>query len=573
MITYLLILIVASLGMSSFSAMTGILSFGHAAFIGLAAHLSALLTIPVAAKGMLLPDLPGWLAAVHMPIWASLIVTVAVVTLIGVVLGLPIARLGGSEAAIATLGLLLIVHAVVIASADYTRGSQAIYGVPRIKSIWAYFAAAAGAIFVTRYLAAARLGLLAQSIRENEPAAMSVGIRPVRVKWAVFAFSAAVSALAGVMLGHHLTVFSPKEFHFDLTFTLLVILILGGFSSVSGTVVGAVLVTALVEGLRRLEQSGIFADLMGQSVFGLTDVGLSIAVLWVLYRHNEGLFGHRELSDVIAGWRNTPPKLPEAAAIPEETQAPRELVVEGVSKAYGGVVAVDDVSFTLKTGEIVGLIGPNGSGKTTLLGCIAGTHTASTGTVKLGGHDLTHAAPYQIAEQGIGRTFQTIRLFARKSAIDNVVAAVAAARPQLSQQAAYAQAMGFLEMLWIGDLANRQAGTLAYGQQRRLEIARAMALRPAILLLDEPAAGMNEQESDDLMSILLSLRERFGVGILIVDHDLKLMMRLCERILVLNKGQLIAHGSPAEIRTNEHVLEAYMGRKATTETNNRELST
>ena len=232
-----------------------------------------------------------------------------------------------------------------------------------------------------------------------------------------------------------------------------------------------------------------------------------------------------------------------------------------MTKAYGGLVAVSEVSLELKVGEVLGLIGPNGSGKTTLLGCIAGTHEPTAGNIRIDRQDLTGLPAHVIARQGIGRTFQSIRLFAHLTAAENVMAALTQRWPQLGHEALLQRSLILLAELKIAELADRDAGTLSYGQQRRLEIARALALDPRFLLLDEPAAGMNESETEDLLGILGWLVRDRGLGLLVVDHDMQLIMRLCDRIAVLNKGQVIALGSAAEVQSSQAVREAYLGRR------------
>ncbi|MEZ5667918.1 MAG: branched-chain amino acid ABC transporter ATP-binding protein/permease [Alphaproteobacteria bacterium] len=560
--TNFLVMLTAALGFAAFSANSGVLSFGHAAFMGLAAHISALLTMPAAVKASALPDLPAFLAGVELPFLASLAVTVALVALLAFVVGIPICRLGGSEAAIATLGLLMIAYSVLVGARELTRGSQALYGIPQTVDIVVGLALAVAALFVVRGWRDSRWGLMLRAVREDEPAAMAIGIRPDRARLASWTLSGAVAALAGVMLGHFLTVFSPQEFYFDLTFAVLVMLIVGGFASTTGAVVGAVLVTVLIEILRRIEQSGLFEAIGIGQVFGLTEIGLSVAVLWVLYRHNDGLLGHRELTDLWPLRRRGPadPAAPPApAATGQDAPAGVGLVVRGMGKTYGGVVALDGVDMAVAPGEIVGLIGPNGSGKTTLLGCIAGTHEPTAGAVTADGTDLTGLAPYAVARRGIGRTFQTLRPFGRLTALDNVAAAVTAAGRVRGGRAQRAAARALLATFGIAGFADREARTLAYGQQRRLEIARAMALEPRYLLLDEPAAGLNDAESDDLLATLEGVRRRHGLGILIVDHDLRLIMRLCDRIVVLNKGGVIADGTPDQVRRDPAVRTAYLG--------------
>lgn len=233
------------------------------------------------------------------------------------------------------------------------------------------------------------------------------------------------------------------------------------------------------------------------------------------------------------------------------------LTVQNLTKDFVGLRAVDKVSLTLSQGEILGLIGPNGSGKTTSINVITGLMKPSGGRVRVGQVDITGWSPHKIARMGLARTFQTIKLFLSLTVLENVeVAAVSAG---LSRRQARQQAHTVLEELGIARLAHLPAGTLPYGEERRVEIARALARKPNFLLLDEPAAGLNEQESDALLETLAAIPARHGCGILIVDHDMRLMMRLCNRLHVLNYGQTIGEGTPEEIRRNSAVIEAYLG--------------
>lgn len=235
-------------------------------------------------------------------------------------------------------------------------------------------------------------------------------------------------------------------------------------------------------------------------------------------------------------------------------------VVEAVDvrKSFGGVHALRGVSLRLAEGELVGMIGPNGSGKTTFLNCLSGVFAPSAGDVRLDGESVAGAPIHRIASLGVVRTFQNIRLFSRMSVRRNVeVSALAAGRTP--RAAASDRARELLAELGLEELADRDAGTLPYGDQRRLEVARALAANPRFLLLDEPAAGMNEAESAELGAAIERIRSSRKCGILVVEHDLRLIMRVCERVAVLNEGRLISEGTPDEVRRDPAVIAAYIG--------------
>ncbi|TML63850.1 MAG: ABC transporter ATP-binding protein [Actinobacteria bacterium] len=228
-----------------------------------------------------------------------------------------------------------------------------------------------------------------------------------------------------------------------------------------------------------------------------------------------------------------------------------------VSKRFGGVHALRNVSLRLREGDVVGLIGPNGSGKTTFLNCLSGVFPPSTGRIALDGRPIPRRG-HAVARRGVVRTFQNIRLFGWLTALQNVeVGALGAGRARRGSSRRHA--LQTLAQLGIDRLADRYAGTLSYGDQRRLEIARALAAAPRFLLLDEPAAGMNEGESAELGAAVQAIRRERGCGVLVVEHDLRLIMRICDHVVVLNEGEVIASGSPGDVRTDPAVVAAYIG--------------
>lgn len=234
-----------------------------------------------------------------------------------------------------------------------------------------------------------------------------------------------------------------------------------------------------------------------------------------------------------------------------------------VSRSFSGLRALDAVDLEVATGQIVGLIGPNGSGKTTLLNVISGVLRPTAGRVLVGAVDISGWSASRVAHHGVSRTFQNIRLFGGMSVIENVEVGVVLAPDPPHGAGRRRAARAVLASIGLDTVADRIAGTLPYGIQRRVELARALASQPRFLLLDEPAAGMNEAESDGLMEVIARLRTEQDLGLLIVEHDLRLIMRLCDRITVLNEGHRISVGTPLEVRADPRVVEAYLGRRAT----------
>jgi len=248
------------------------------------------------------------------------------------------------------------------------------------------------------------------------------------------------------------------------------------------------------------------------------------------------------------------------------------LEMQNVEKFFGGVHAIDNFSVKLEHGKIHGLIGPNGAGKTTIFNNITGIYAPTSGKIFFNGQDITGTAPHKIAQLGIGRTFQNIRLFSNLSVIDNVIIAsnmdatynmvdsmFKTKKYKEREQFLREKAMGLLEVVGLQDVINERANSLPYGHQRKLEIARAMALNPKLLLLDEPAAGMNKEEEDELVGFVRQIREHFDITILMIEHHMDVVTNLCDHCTVLNFGKTLATGTPAEVKANPEVIKAYLG--------------
>jgi len=251
------------------------------------------------------------------------------------------------------------------------------------------------------------------------------------------------------------------------------------------------------------------------------------------------------------------------------------LRLDRVGIRFGGLKAVDELTLSVEKGALIGLIGPNGAGKTTVFNLLTGVYTPTEGTISFEGERINGLKPHVLARRGIARTFQNIRLFQNLSVLDNVRIAFqintrhTVLHSILRLPAFYAEerrmweeSMTLLELTGLARYKDEMAKNLPYGLQRRLEIARALALRPKLLLLDEPAAGMNPQESRDLMTLIADIRKRFGLTVILIEHDMSVVMGISERIYVLDHGVLIAEGTPEEIRNNPRVIEAYLGEEA-----------
>ena len=539
------------LGMQVFIGNTGVLSFGHMAFAQIGAYATAIVAIPVAAKAKSLPDIPFGLADTHMGPVAATIFAVAVTMVIGAIFGIAVCRAGGLAPTMITLAALFVVDQVVKNWGELTRGAGGLTGIPIIRGNGWLWVGALVALVVAHQFQETRIGRFSIATREDELAAPALGIRLFSSRYAAWVVSMGLMALGGSLRAQSLGNVNPKQFTLDAGILILVMMVVGGMRTVSGAVLGTVIITAGNELFRQL------GDPQRWDIERFPDLFLGATMLAVMILRPGGLLGDRDL----AGWLRRTMYRRRMHEPVEPNPGSDTLHAKSIIVHFGGFTALDGASLSVRPGEVVGLIGPNGAGKTTLFNVITGLVDETDGTVMLGATDLTTAPPVLVARAGLARTFQNLRLFKNLSVRDNVAltSAVAARhrshrlRPDVDDR---------LESAGLLEFADRAAGTLDYGNQRRLELARAVALAPEFLLLDEPTSGMSDTESLAMVESVRAMAAKVGAGVLVIDHDLGFITRISDHIVVLAEGQVLAEGTPDEVRANPAVAAAYLGSQA-----------
>lgn len=573
---------IAALGLTIATGITGQIVLGQAALMGLGAYTAGLLMVGLAW--------PWWLA---LP--AALLAT----GLAGTALGAVSVRIRGHYLAITTLALNEIFRLVVLNEDWLTGGPLGLRDVPVLsipalgrttseQLYWPLLAVALLAYWLTLRLYRTRLGRDMRAVRDDDLAAESMGVNSRSVRTTAFVLCALWASLAGALYVMTFGFVSPNNFTVAESIRLLLMVVIGGLGSIGGTFLGALVVTVLPEALRGLQTYYM-------AVFGLGVVvillvvprGLGIVADWVLAPWLPGASGDRR--DAVDGAAEAAAdearalaaaaaleRRPVAAAARPDPAAPPLVSIEGVSKSFGGLAALTDVSFDIRQGEILGLIGPNGSGKSTLINAISGIVPISAGTIRLGAAEISGRPAWEVHAAGVSRIFQNVRLWDSMTVLENVMiphpasrrtgtltAAVGGPRLHAREAEGRAAAMAALELIGIAHLAERRAGALSFGQGRLVEIARAVVNRPKLLLLDEPGAGLRGGLILELAEILRRLRDE-GMTVLMVEHRVKLVTSLCDRIVVLNLGETIAEGVPEAVARDPAVVEAYLGSRAET---------
>lgn len=552
-----LVLHAAALGLLAISVnmvfgYLGYVSFGHAAFFGLGAYGAGLLS-----------TLLGW------NYWAAVPVALLPGVLLGMLIGASSLRLGGAYFAIASLTLAEILRLIAANWIELTRGPLGIVVLPtplpgaaslgispQAGILGFSLCATVLILFVLWRLLESPYGRAWAAIRQSLPLAESIGIATLRYRIACIGLSGGIAALAGALFVPKIYVLSPELFGAGFSAIALLAVVLGGRGTLLGPFLGGAIFAWLPEGLRFIEhvRLSVFAILL------LLTVRLLPAGIGSLFHRQHA---KREPELPKQSQPLVPRLSPPACAV--------LLSVKGLSKSFGGLSALRDVSFELHNGEVLGLIGPNGAGKTTCLSMLAGALTPTEGVIAFNGADIVGKSSHAIAERGLARTFQAATLFGQLTVRENVLLAthlVAAENPlaailrsrsfRARETQRVAVASSVLRRVGLADQGDKVAGALSYGEQRLLAIALALATNPLLLLLDEPAAGLNHSEATELVRLLKKLRAE-GVSIIIIDHNLKMMMSACDRIVVLHHGEKLAEGRPLEVRQNAEVIRAYLG--------------
>jgi branched-chain amino acid transport system permease protein len=547
--TYAAIFAIAAIGLSILLGNVNQISVGQAGFFGIGAYSVAYFT-----------------TALNWPFWPSALLGIVVAALVGLAVGFVALRFRGHYLAMATLAFGLIAvgcfhetkalgGAMGIGDIPYARlGPIALSGE---AAYWFAWIVALAAALLSLNLLRGRAGRAFEAIRNDELAAEVVGVPTRRYKILAFAYAGGLAGLSGAIYAAYLGIVVSEAVSVSLSIDLLLMVVLGGSGGVSGALLGAALIG--------------FLDIAGHQYENWREVAYGVLVVLVVVVAPGGVAG------LLRRRATSPPRAPRSAVVvapAAHVQAPAgvpPLAVDGVTKRFGGLVALDGVSFRLQPATLTSLIGPNGAGKTTLFNAVCGVGRLSAGRVAIGGVDVSGWQPHRIAALGVGRTFQNARLFGEMTVLENVVAGafrtergdaagdlLGLPRSLRERRAANERARATLARLGLEHVAATYAKDLPFGDRRRVELARAVAADPWLLLVDEPAAGLNAAERATLHEDLLRLRDA-GTTLLLIEHDMRLVMAISDRVMVLEFGRTIADGDASAVRSDPAVIAAYLG--------------